>query len=73
MLHTLHQAYNMGCCRFLGLNLGSVFLWYRKQRLDEEAYGGHQALLTEGLAPSMALFVVCAAAWCECSALHWFC
>ena len=41
------------------MNLGGVFSWYRAQRLDEELYGGHQALLTEGLPPSIALFLVC--------------
>ena len=45
-------------CRFLALNGGGIFFWYRKQRLDEEEFGGHQALLTEGFAPSTALFTV---------------
>ena len=40
------------------MNLGGVFTWYRGQRLDEELFGGHQALLTEGLPPSMGLFMV---------------
>ena len=27
-------------------------------RIDEEDYGGHQSLLTEGIAPSISLFLV---------------
>ena len=46
------------CCRFVLLNLGTVLCWYRIQRLDEELYGGHQALLTEGFPPSMSIFLV---------------
>lgn len=45
------------------MNVGGVFSWYRGQRLDEELFGGHQALLTEGLPPSMGLFMVGIAAY----------
>jgi len=54
----------MGVTGFIGflahIALGSVaiFGWYRRQRIDEEDYGGHGSLLSEGLAPSMSLFLL---------------
>lgn len=34
------------------------------QRVDEELYGGHQALLSEGFPPSMSVFLVgCTPTW----------
>ncbi|KAK9813960.1 hypothetical protein WJX73_006960 [Symbiochloris irregularis] len=43
---------------FVALNLAAVFCWYRMQRLDEDLYGGHQVLLSEGFPPSVAVFLI---------------
>ena len=44
--------------RFLVVNLVVVLSWWRMQRIDEEEYGGTQALMTEGLPPAVGLFLV---------------
>ncbi|CAK0785251.1 hypothetical protein CVIRNUC_008457 [Coccomyxa viridis] len=43
---------------FLALCLLLPYLWYQSQRIDEEEFGGHQALAGEGLAPALASFVL---------------
>lgn len=43
---------------FMALNLAVTFSWYRVQRIDEELYNGHQALLAEGFPPSISLFLL---------------
>jgi len=46
--------------RFLGLSTAVVYGYYALVlKLDEEDYGGHGALLQEGLFASMTLFLVC--------------
>ena len=45
-------------CRYLALNQALVLSWWRMQRIEEEEYGGTQALMGEGLPPSIGLFVV---------------
>ena len=35
-----------------------LFAWWRGQRIDEDEYGGTQALMGEGLPPSIGLFLV---------------
>ena len=54
----LHAEQGQPACRYAALNLGSVFVWYRRQDLDEEEYGGAFPLLSEGFAPGQALFTV---------------
>jgi len=46
--------------RFLGLSTALVYGYYALiLKVDEEDYGGHGALLQEGLFASMTLFLVC--------------
>ena len=44
--------------RYIAVNLGTIFSWYRMLRIDEEVFGGHSALMSEGFPPSMGLFLV---------------
>ena len=45
-------------CRYIVANQVVVFSWWRGQSIDEDDYGGTQALMGEGLPPSIGLFVV---------------
>ena len=45
-------------CRYILVNLIALFSWWRSQRIDEDEYGGIQALMGEGLPPSIGLFLV---------------
>ena len=44
--------------RFVALNVLVVLAWWRSQRIDEDEHGGVQALMGEGLPPSIGLFLV---------------
>jgi len=44
--------------RYIALNQALVLSWWRMQRIEEDDYGGTQALMGEGLPPSIGLFVV---------------
>ena len=44
-------------CSFISLNILCTLSFYRLQRLDEDEYGGHQALVMEGMPPSLSLFM----------------
>mmetsp|Transcript_29918 Transcript_29918/g.53557 ORF Transcript_29918/g.53557 Transcript_29918/m.53557 type:complete len:117 (-) Transcript_29918:78-428(-) len=43
---------------FSGINLFAGFLFYRSFRIDEEDFGGHAALVQEGMGPAASLFMV---------------
>jgi hypothetical protein len=45
-------------CRYIVLNQALVLSWWRIQRIEEDDYGGTQALMGEGLPPSIGLFLV---------------
>jgi hypothetical protein len=49
---------NFFLCRSISINIIVVLAWYRLQRIDEEEYGGHVQLASEGLPPSISLFMV---------------
>jgi len=42
---------------YIALNQALVLSWWRMQRIEEDDYGGTQALMGEGLPPSIGLFV----------------
>ena len=44
--------------RYIAVNQAALFAWWRSQRIDEDEYGGTQALMGEGLPPSIGLFLV---------------
>lgn len=44
--------------RYILVNQIALFSWWRSQRIDEDEYGGIQALMGEGLPPSIGLFLV---------------
>lgn len=47
------------CCRFFTISTVIVHLYYaRLLKIDEEDFGGHAALLQEGLFASFTLFLV---------------
>ncbi|CAL8471514.1 g11056 [Coccomyxa elongata] len=43
---------------FMALMIGAPFVWYQSQRIDEEEFGGHGNLASEGSAPALALFLL---------------
>jgi hypothetical protein len=49
----------MGFCRFLAISSGIVYGYYAMiLKVDEEDFGGHAALLQEGLFASLTLFLL---------------
>lgn len=49
----------VGFCRFLAISSGIVYGYYAMiLKVDEEDFGGHAALLQEGLFASLTLFLV---------------
>ena len=56
--HTLTSA-----CRAILVNASSIILWCKWQSIDEEEQGGWKDLLTEGMAPSVSVFLVSKALW----------
>eukprot|EP00884_Botryococcus_braunii_P012180 jgi/Botrbrau1/20963/Bobra.0135s0081.1 len=48
----------VGLAGAITINILVVLSWYRVQRIDEEEYGGHVQLATEGLPPSISLFLI---------------
>ena len=51
--HTFPSA-----CRAILVNASCIILWCKWQSIDEEEQGGWKDLLTEGMAPSVSVFLV---------------
>ena len=45
-------------CRAVVINASCIILWCKWQSIDEEEQGGWKDLLTEGMAPSISVFLV---------------